>query len=121
MQPDIPKPVSWTWKDVLLVMGTVFAILVLVLGFLTFLTMHKHRRTIEERAERWRSRHDLSESQMLQVLEIERQFHFNGNPFSTRSKPTRDQLEAHRRKIKQILHAEDPIPVEKPPTSCAIP
>ena len=75
---------------------------------------------MDERVEKWRFNHDLSGSQVHQLQEIERQFH-NGDPFSTRPKPTPDQREAQRRKIKQILHAEDPIPVEEPPASCAIP
>ena len=103
-----PPPVSWTWKDALLVMGVLAGIIALVALFAVFLTMHRHRRAIESRVDRWKAEHDLSESQVRGLFELEQEFHGTGSPFSGRPKHTAAQHAAHRREINALLSSKAP-------------
>ena len=107
-KPKPPPPVVWTWKDQFLVLGSISGILALVVAAFVLLALHRQRKAIEGRVEQRRIKHDLSESQVRELLDIELKYHGNGNPLSMRPRPTTGQRDAHRREISELVHAKLP-------------
>lgn len=96
-------PVSWTWKDRILVWGILLGLLAVALGVRGMIEAQAYQRRIEERIQRWRSKYDLKDSQVEKLLTIEAEFHAYQKLFTFRSSPTQHEGDEHRKQIADIL------------------
>ncbi|MDB4538194.1 hypothetical protein N9230_06250 [Akkermansiaceae bacterium] len=101
-------PVSWTWKDRLLLLGIALSLLAVGLGARWVIDERAYQRRIEERAQQWQSKYDLQDSQVEQLLAIEAEFYAYKKPFSFRSPPTEQERDKYRKEISDILGVRNP-------------
>lgn len=92
--------------------GTLPAILIVVTGLTYGMFAIGHRRRIEERVNRWRIEHDLSEAKAHELLKIESDFHQMPNPFTLNSAPSDEEVKAHQEEVSQALYGEASGPVK---------
>jgi hypothetical protein len=103
-KPAAPEP--WTWKDKLSVWGALAGLSIVIL--IPFLDQRiKYRQRIDRRIECWKVDYHLSDEQARQIRELELDHHKSESPLSASSNPTVGEVQAHNRRIADIMSETD--------------
>lgn len=100
-----PKPETWGWKESLLLAGVPVLFLAMIAGVLA-LDMRKDRRKIEERVERMKLEHKLTDQEFRKLLALELEFHSYQGMVSVKPPPTNLEKEAHAEAVTRLLGEE---------------
>ena len=66
------------------------------------------RGVLEQKVRRWQVKYGLTESEVREPLEVELEYHGNGNPLPFRPARTDADRAAHRREIGELLGHDNP-------------
>ena len=83
------------------IFGAIGVFLFAMVGTCVRTSATRHKEAIQQRVERLKWEHDLTDSQVAELLEIELDFHRYEMPFSMRSDPTHEELDEHLLAIKK--------------------
>ena len=90
------------WEKIL-IFGTIAFPLLLLVGVYVRSSIISYDKEIRHRVESWRTRHDLTQSQIDELVESELKFHRHEGPFSVQRAPSSDEIDEHRKAIKERL------------------
>ena len=96
-------PTVLTMWEKILIFGTIAFPLLLLVGIYVRSSVICYDKEIRQRVESWRIRHGLTQSQADELMEIELNFHRHERPFSVQRAPSSDEIDEHRRAIKERL------------------
>jgi len=96
-------PATLTVWEKILIFGTIAFPLLLLVGISVRSSVVGYERAIRQRVETWRTRHDLTQSQTDELVEIELNFHRYDAPFSVQRVPSSHEIDEHRRVIKERI------------------
>lgn len=98
-------------KDRLVVSGVVLGLMILpAVGVKLFSISQAYQRAVEKRVHRWEVKYDLDQSQVEELIAVETEFHHYQKPFSFQKEPTKEDEEAHRSELAEILKQQVEVP-----------
>lgn len=100
---NTPTPTLLSRWEKVLIFGTILVPLVLVVGLRERGSAIRHQEAIERRVDGWTRKHDLTESQASEILQIELEFHPHTGLLSWKEIPTPEEIATHRMKIETRL------------------
>ncbi len=100
---DAPPPATLTLKEKIMVIGTPVSVLLAMLFLKGYGSLKNHRNHIEERIEKWRIEHHLSDDEVGVLRDVEFEFHGDGFAVLFRGKPSDGELELHKAAIDALL------------------
>lgn len=98
-----PTPTLLSRWEKVLIFGTILVPLVLVVGLHERSSAMRHQEAVERRVDGWKRKHDLTDSQASELLQIELEFHPHAGLLSWKETPTPEEVAEHRRKIETRL------------------
>jgi len=100
-QDTKPSPAILTLWEKLQIFGAVGVFLFAMVVACVRTSAIRHKGAIKQRVGQLKREHDLTDSQVAELLEIELDFHRYERPFSMKSDPTREELDEHLLAIKK--------------------
>ncbi|MGB6220064.1 hypothetical protein [Haloferula sp.] len=96
-------PATLTVWEKILIFGTIAFPLLLLVGIYVRSSVISYDKAIRQRVESWKTRHNLTQSQIDELIEIELNFHRHERPFSVQRVPSSHEIDEHRKTIKERL------------------